>query len=177
MNNRSEIDSYITRLQQRLRAGAWLRGAAIFTATALAITVALVLLLNRFALPAHGVTAGRLTILVALAAAAVVGIVLPVIGVTREWAVGKAEAANPGLEQRLTTFEEQVRKSNDPFLELLAADTLAHTKQTEPHSLVPDNRLFALGGAGVACPAPAGDRKSTRLNSSHGYISHAGFCL
>src|SRR3989304_2160338 len=22
-----------------------------------------------------------------------------------------------------------------------------------------------------------GDRKSTRLNSSHGYISHAGFCL
>ncbi len=153
MNNRSELDSYITRLQQRLRAGVWLRGAAIFTATALAITVALVLLLNRFAFPAHGVTAGRLTILVALAAAAVVGIVLPVIGVTREWAVGKAEAANPGLEQRLTTFEEQVRKSNDPFLELLAADTLAHTKQTEPHSLVPDNRLFALGGAGVACLA------------------------
>ena len=87
------------------------------------------------------------------AVAAVAGIVLPVIGVTREWAVGKAEAANPGLEQRLTTFEEQVRKSNDPFLELLAADTLAHTKQTEPHSLVPDNRLFALGGAGVACLA------------------------
>ena len=50
MNNRSELDSYITRLQQRLRAGVWLRGAAIFTATALAITVALVLLLNRFAL-------------------------------------------------------------------------------------------------------------------------------
>ena len=153
MNNRSELNRYITRLQQRLRAGVWLRGAAIFTATALAITVALVLLLNRFAFPAHGVTAGRLTIFVALALAAVVGIVLPVIGVTRKWAVGKAEAANPGLEQRLTTFEEQVRKSNDPFLELLAADTLAHTKQTEPHSLVPDNRLFALGGAGVACLA------------------------
>jgi len=153
MSNRSELNRYITRLQQRLRVGVWLRGAAIFTATALAVTVALVLLLNRFAFPAHGVTAGRLTIFVALAVAAVFGIVLPVIGVTREWAVGKAEAANPGLEQRLTTFEEQVRKSNDPFLELLAADTLAHTKQTEPHSLVPDNRLFALGGAGVACLA------------------------
>src|SRR2546422_8037896 len=25
--------------------------------------------------------------------------------------------------------------------------------------------------------APAGDRKSTRLNSSHGYISYAVFCL
>ena len=153
MNNRSELNSYITRLQQRLRVGVWLRGAALFAATALAMTVALVLLLNRFAFPAHGVTAGRLTIFVALAVAAVAGIVLPVIGVTRAWAVGKAEDANPGLEQRLMTFEEQVRKSNDPFLELLAADTLAHTKQTEPPSLVPGNRLFALGGAGVACLA------------------------
>src|SRR2546429_3577494 len=28
-----------------------------------------------------------------------------------------------------------------------------------------------------AKPAQAGDRKSTRLNSSHGYISYAVFCL
>src|SRR2546422_2313649 len=27
------------------------------------------------------------------------------------------------------------------------------------------------------CPPHAGDRKSTRLNSSHGYISYAVFCL
>src|SRR2546429_10362 len=31
-------------------------------------------------------------------------------------------------------------------------------------------------GAALAC-APEGDRKSTRLNSSHGYISYAVFCL
>src|SRR5687768_4689309 len=35
--------------------------------------------------------------------------------------------------------------------------------------------LTALGGS-VATPAE-GDRKSTRLNSSHGYISYAVFCL
>src|SRR2546429_5625200 len=29
----------------------------------------------------------------------------------------------------------------------------------------------------VAAPAAAPDRKSTRLNSSHGYISYAVFCL
>src|SRR5687768_6795936 len=29
----------------------------------------------------------------------------------------------------------------------------------------------------VARPAPDSDRKSTRLNSSHGYISYAVFCL
>src|SRR2546422_8117733 len=30
---------------------------------------------------------------------------------------------------------------------------------------------------GVVLPAGSGDRKSTRLNSSHGYISYAVFCL
>ena len=153
MNNRSELNLYIARLQRRLRLGVWLRGAAIFTATALTVTVLLVLVLNRFAFPMHGVTVARLAILAALALAAVLGIALPVFGLTRERAVRKAEAANPSLEQRLTTFQERAGKSNDPFLELLAADTLKHTRETEPQSLVPDNRLFALGGAGVACLA------------------------
>src|SRR2546429_1443859 len=31
--------------------------------------------------------------------------------------------------------------------------------------------------AGAACPVRVRDRKSTRLNSSHGYISYAVFCL
>ena len=153
MNNRSELNLYIAKLQQRLRLGVWLRGAANFTATALTVTVALVLVLNRFAFPTHGVTAARVAIFAALTLAAVLGIALPVFGLTRERAVGKAEAANPSLEQRLTTFQERASKSNDPFLELLAADTLKHTRETEPQSLVPDNRLFALGGAGVACLA------------------------
>src|SRR2546422_7413369 len=41
----------------------------------------------------------------------------------------------------------------------------------------------AAGGAGIDAPRAMkieqrpGDRKSTRLNSSHGYISYAVFCL
>jgi len=38
MSKRNELNSYIARLQQRLRLGAWLRGAAIFTGTALFVT-------------------------------------------------------------------------------------------------------------------------------------------
>src|SRR2546429_6724132 len=39
-------------------------------------------------------------------------------------------------------------------------------------------RLGHFGGPFWATPFPlARDRKSTRLNSSHGYISYAGFCL
>ena len=151
MNNRSELNLYIAGLQQRLRLGAWVRGAAIFAGTALATTVALVLVLNRFAFPTHGIMEARLAIFVALALSAAFGVALPLIRLTRGRAVSQAEAANPSLDQRLTTFEERASKSNDPFLELLAADTLKHTQETDPHSLVPGNRLFVLGGAGAAC--------------------------
>ena len=64
--------------------------------------------------------------------------------------VQKAEAASPELEQRLTTFYEKQREGGDPFIELLARDTLSFTQNAEPRTLVEDKRLFALGGAGAA---------------------------
>ena len=71
MSKQSELSSYIASLQQRLRLGAWLRGAAIFTGTALLVTLALVLVLNHFAFPHRGVTFARLAIIASLAAAGV----------------------------------------------------------------------------------------------------------
>ena len=151
MSKQDELNSYVERLQSRLRLNAWLRGAAILTGTALVITAALVLVLNHFAFPAHGVAWARIALLVALALAAAFGIVLPVTALTGSLAVRRAEASNSELEQRLTTFYEGRSKGANPFLELLAADTLARTQYASPASLVPDNRLFALGGAGLAC--------------------------
>src|SRR3989449_2300557 len=46
--------------------------------------------------------------------------------------------------------------------------------------LAPRSNLhFSLGRQNYLAPAASstGDRKSTRLNSSHGYISYAVFCL
>jgi hypothetical protein len=151
MSKQDELNSYIAQLQSRLRLSAWLRGAAIFTGAALAVTVALVLVLNRLAFPAHGIAGARSVLLLALAAAAGLGIALPIMRLTRSLAVRRAETANPDLEQRLTTFHERQSKGSDPFLELLAADTLAQAEYAPPASLVPDSRLFALGGVGVAC--------------------------
>jgi hypothetical protein len=151
MSRRDELNSYIVRLQHRLRMGAWLRGAAIFTGTALLVTIALVLLLNRFAFPAHGVAGARLALLIILAAAAGFGIALPLLRLTRASTVREAETAHPEFEQRLTTFHERERNGSDPFLELLAADTLSRARNAAPSSLIPDNRLFALAGAGLAC--------------------------
>jgi hypothetical protein len=173
MSNHRELDSYITQLQKRFRLGAWVRGAAIFTGTALAVTVALVLVLNRFAFPTHGVNAARFTIAAALAGAAFLGVALPVVRVTRQWAVRNAEAANPALQQRLTTFQERASQGGDPFLELLAADTLAHTHQTPPCTLVPDNRLFALGGGGLACLAVL----VWMINAGPGYLGYGAALL
>jgi len=151
MSRRDELNSYIARLQKRLRLGAWLRGGAIFASTALVVTDGLVVLLNHLAFPPHGVAGARLALFAALAAAFAFGIALPLIRLTRRYAVRHAEAAYPEFEQRLTTFHERELQGSDPFLELLAADTLSQAQYARPTSLVPDNRLFVLSGAGVAC--------------------------
>jgi hypothetical protein len=152
MSHASELHSYIARLQQRMRAGAWLRGAAILFGAALGVTVVLVLVLNHLAFPARGVVLGRLAIVLALASAVLFGLIAPLKRLTRGRAVARAEADNPALNQRLTTFEERAGDGGDnPFLELLAADTLQHTEEAAPAVLVPDNRLFALSGAAAAC--------------------------
>ena len=151
MSKQSELNFYIEQIRQRLRLGAWARGAAIFTGTALVTTIALVLMLNRFAFPSTGVTGARFALFLALAAAGILGIALPLIRLTHQRAVRKAEAANPELDQRLTTFYEKQRAGADPFIELLARDTLSLTQHAQPAALVEDKRLLALGGVGAAC--------------------------
>ena len=114
MSNHSDLNAFIARLQQRLRLGAWLRGAAIFTGTALTVTVVMVLVLNRLAFPEHGVTAARLSIFAALAVAAVYGVVVPVLRMTRARAVISIEDANPEIEQTADHFSgtrRQCRRS------------------------------------------------------------------
>ena len=151
MSNQLELNSYIAQLRKRLRLDAWLRGATIFSGTALVVTVGLVLVLNHLAFPDRGLLVARLLILVALGVAATLGIALPLMRLTHARAVHTAEAAAPELQQRLTTFQERESKGNDPFLELLAADTLSRLQDSTPHKLVPEKRLFVFSGAGFAC--------------------------
>ena len=153
MSNQLELNSYIANLHQRLRLHAWLRGAAIFTGTALAVTIVLVLILNQFAFPDRGIVVARLSIFVALGIAAALGLALPLMKLTHAHAVHAAETATPELEQRLTTFQERNKNAGDPFLELLAADTLRKLENSTPAHLVPEKQLFAFSGAGFACLA------------------------
>jgi hypothetical protein len=151
MSNSSELTAYISEVQKRLRTSTWLRGAAVFSATALGVTLVLTLALNQFAFPARGVSLGRFVLLVALAGAAVFGLVWPLRRLSRRYAVARIESANADFEQSLATFQERQEAGSDPMLELLAADTLKHARETAPGSIVPDNSMFAFGGAGLAC--------------------------
>src|SRR2546429_5216226 len=56
------------------------------------------------------------------------------------------------------------------------AREIVRRRQRKPMRLS-DDLVDAIRGAYGAHTGPAEDRKSTRLNSSHGYISYAVFCL
>ncbi len=136
-----------------MRLGVSLRGVAILTATALITTVLLVLILNTFAFPVHGLTGARSLLLIVLALAAALALALPLLRLTRRRATVVAESAYPEFQQRLLTFDDREKKGNDPFLELLAADTLSVARDAQPAKLLPNNKLYFLAGAGVACVA------------------------
>ena len=74
-------------------------------------------------------------------------------GSTLRRAAGKAESAFPQFEQRLVTYAERDKTKKEPFLDLLAADTLEVSRDAQPDQLVPNSRLFgslALGLASLA---------------------------
>ena len=153
MSRQNELNLYIRRVQERLRLGAWVRGAAILMAAALFTTLVLVVILNKYAFPGRGMTGARIGLIAVLALTGAFAVAWPVMRLNRRRSVATAEAASPELEQRLTTFSEKEKLGNDPFIELLAADTLKRTEEVAPERLVPSGRLLGLAGAGVGCLA------------------------
>jgi hypothetical protein len=163
MSSREQLHAYIAQLEQRLRWSTLLRGLAILTGGALIATLVLVSIANALAFSRGSVTAARFALILVLAVAAAAGLALPLRRLTRRRAVGTAEAAFPQFQQRLTTFAEREvaeREGNDgetngehggqdPFIELLADDTLEVARFAEPEQLVSDRRLWISLGTGV----------------------------
>src|SRR5580693_4130329 len=139
MSFREQLHAYIAQLEQRVRWSTLLRGLAILTGGALVATLVLVTIANALAFSQGSVTAARFGLILVLAVAAAAGLALPLRRLTRRRAVGTAEAAFPQFQQRLTTFVE--RDSRDPFIELLAGDTLNVAQSAEPTQFVTDRRL------------------------------------
>jgi hypothetical protein len=144
---REQLHAYIAQLEQRLRWSTLLRGFAILTGGALLATLVLVTIANTLAFSHGSVTAARFALILVLVIAAAAGLALPLRRLTRRHAVGTAEGAFPQFQQRLTTFAEC--DSQDPFMELLASDTLAVAQSAEPKQMVTDRRLWSSLGTGV----------------------------
>jgi hypothetical protein len=147
MSFREQLHAYIAHLEQRLRWSTWLRGIAILTGCSLAATLVLVTIANALAFSHGSVTAARFALVLVLAVAAGAGLALPLRRLTRRRAIGTAEAAFPEFQQRLTTFAE--RDGQDPFIELLAGDTLEVARFAEPQQIVTGRRLWISLAAGA----------------------------
>src|SRR5262245_29585744 len=119
MSTRDQLNSYLEDLKKRLRLGALLRGAAVLTSAALVATVILVLITNAFAFSDFSITSARVALFLAIAVAIGIGLALPLYGLDRRRAAGKAENAFPQFQQRLVTFAER-EGNREPFLDLLA---------------------------------------------------------
>ncbi|MBZ5661676.1 MAG: DUF4175 domain-containing protein [Acidobacteriia bacterium] len=150
MSVRDQLNSYLQRLEKRLRLGALIRGAAVLTSVALFTTVVLVLITNAFAFSRWSITSARVALLFALVLAITFGIALPVAALNRRRAARQAETVFPEFQQRLVTFAERDAQAREPFLDLLAADTLDVARGAEPARMVPDRKLAAFLGVGGA---------------------------
>ena len=150
MSFRDQLNSYIQQLERRLRLGAMLRGAAILTSVALAATLILVLITNALAFSRWSITSARVALLFALVLAVTFGIALPLIALNRRRAARRAEEMFPEFKQRLVTFAERDAERREPFLDLLALDTMNVARSAQPRSLVPDRKLAAFLGVGAA---------------------------
>lgn len=152
MSASEELRSYVERLRRRLRLVALLRGAAVLTASALVATLVLTAILNRLAFSAASLWSARGVLGLILAAGIALALAVPLWRLTRRWAARRAERAFPDFEQRLLTFTERDR-AGDPFLELLAADTLRMASAASPRLVVPDAALTVFAGVAVVCLA------------------------
>jgi hypothetical protein len=149
MSARDQLNSYIGQLERRLRMGAAVRGAAILASGALAATVVLVLIANAFAFASWSITSARFVLVCALVYAAAFGLALPLVRLNRRRVAAKAEAKFPEFKQRLVTFAER-DAAREPFIELLAADTLKLANSSEPNRLFTNRALLASSGFGLA---------------------------
>ncbi len=161
MNPLNGLTEYLERIERRLRMLAVSRGAAWTAGAALAFTVLGVLIANYFAFSPPSVFGARLVLFLALAFSFAVGLIVPLLRLNRRGAAREAERQCPRFEQRLVTFAERAERP-DPFLELLAADTLVAASEAEPERIAPRNRILGFASAGALAAAHRSRRRNHR---------------
>src|SRR6185369_8485921 len=151
MNTREQLNTYLRGLESRLRLQVVSKGVAVALGVALGATLALVLITNAFAFSTTSLVVARITLFLALAFALGLALVMPLIRLNQRRAAGRAESVFPGFQERLVTYVERRDDGSDPFIDILAADTLQHAPQAPPSQVVTQKSIFAFAtSAGAA---------------------------
>src|ERR1700730_3825461 len=145
MTASQRLHAYISQVERRLRLGTLLRGAAILASAALLSTIVLVLAANALAFSSLSVTTARVAPACIVIAAAAFGLAMPLSRVNRRQATREAERIFPTFQQRLETFLDK-DNAREPFIELLAADTLEFASDAQPEAIAPKGMLLIASG-------------------------------
>ncbi len=144
------LSEYLGAVERRLRLLALSRGAAATAAAALILTVVAVLIANQFSFSSRSVIGARLLLFIGLALAIGVALIVPVIRLNRRNAARAAELRYPQFEERLLTFTERLAQNpTDPFLPLLADDTMVVANQAAPHAVARTSWIFSFSSAAL----------------------------
>ena len=151
MNPLDRLSEYLGAIERRLRLIALTRGIAVTAGMALALTIVAVLVINQFAFSNGSVIGARVFLFLGLAFAIAAALIIPVIRLNRRNAARRAEARYPQFEERLLTFTERIENNpGDPFLALLADDTLRVAEQAEPKNVAKSAWIYSFSSAAVA---------------------------
>ncbi len=115
LNAIDQLNSYLQRLEKRLRFLALSKGTSLVTVSALVITVLLVWIINRYAFSPASLLTARIFLFLSVAVAIAFGLVIPLLNLNRRNAARKAEQKFPEFQERLLTLAEKPNAA-DPFL-------------------------------------------------------------
>src|SRR6202162_289527 len=150
MSPLDQLNTYLQRLESRLRLSALSKGTSLVTVSALAVTVILVWIINRYAFSSTSLLIARILLFISVATAIAFGLVIPLLRMNRRNAARSAERQFPDFQERLLTLAEKPN-STDPFVELLAGDAMKVAEVNQPERLAPTGPILGfLTSAGVA---------------------------
>jgi len=150
MSPLDQLNTYLRRLESRLRLSALSKGTSLVTVSALVITVVLVWIINRYAFSSTSLLIARILLFISVATAIAFGLVIPLLRMNRRNAARSAEREFPDFQERLLTLAEKPN-SADPFVELLAGDAMKVAEANQPERLAPTGPILGfLTSAGVA---------------------------
>jgi hypothetical protein len=151
MNPLDLLARYLSAMERRLRLLALSRGSAVAATAALVFTVAAVLWANAFAFSNGAVLVARLALFFSVACAVAAALIVPLLRLNRRHAARAAEQKHPEFEQRLLTLSERAGSTDaDPFLQLLAADTLQVAELAKPASVAKATWIAGFSSAAAA---------------------------